>query len=89
MQVGDYAKYKVTGTVGKILEVQERDGVEWALLDTYNLWYVSSLLDPASANEYKRTAYKERTRKVTLDEMQGLTEVIEVDISDVSPSGAG
>lgn len=70
MQVGEFAKYRVTGTVGKVLEVRERDGVEWALLDTYDLWYVTSLLDPASEDEYKRTSYKERTRKVVLGEMQ-------------------
>jgi len=51
MQVGEFAKYRVTGTVGKVLEVRERDGVEWALLDTYDLWYVTSLLDPASEDE--------------------------------------
>ena len=89
MQVGDFAKYRVTGTVGKVLEVRERDGVEWALLDTYGLWYVTSLLDPASADEYKRTSYKERTRKVVLGEMQGLTEEVVADISTVTPSGSG
>jgi len=89
MEVGDYAKYRVTGTVGKILEVQERDGVEWALLDTYELWYVSSLMDPAQASEYKRTSYKERTHTVTLGELQGLDEEIEADISSMTPSGAG
>ncbi|MBN1110143.1 MAG: DUF2098 family protein [Methanomassiliicoccales archaeon] len=90
MQVGDYAKYRVTGTVGKVLEVQEREGVEWALLDTYQLWYVTSLLDPASANEYKRVAYKERTHRATKEEVTAsLEEGIEHDITDVSPSGAG
>ncbi len=89
MQVGDFAKYRVTGTVGKVLEVRERDGVEWALLDTYSLWYVSSLLDPASADEYKRTSYKERTRTVVLGEMQGLGQEIEADISTLTPSGGG
>lgn len=88
MQVGDIAKYRVTGTVGKVLEVLVRDGVEWALLDTYNLWYVSSNLDPASASEYKRTSYKERTR-VVLGEFQGLTEDVEADISTLTPSGGG
>lgn len=89
MQVGDFAKYRVTGTVGKVLEVRERDGVEWALLDTYSLWYVSSLLDPASADEYKRTSYKERSRTVVLGEMHGLTKEVEADISTITPSGGG
>jgi hypothetical protein len=89
MQVGEYAKYRVTGTVGKVLEVRERDGVEWALLDTYDLWYVSSFLDPAQAAEYKRHSYKDRTRTVVLGEMHGLTQEVEADISTLTPSGGG
>lgn len=89
MQAGEFAKYRVTGTVGRILEVRERDGVEWALLDTYNLWYVTSLLDPAKETEYKRTSYKEKTRTVVLNEMHGLGQEIEADISELTPSGGG
>ena len=89
MQVGDFAKYRVTGTVGKVLEVRERDGVEWALLDTYSHRYDSSPLDPAAADEYKPTPYKERTRTVVLGEMQGLGQEIEADISTLTPSGGG
>lgn len=82
-------KYRVTGTVGKVLEVHQRDGVDWALLDTYELWYVSSLLDPASADEYKRTSFKDRTHAQSLEEMQALTDEIMADISVVTPSGSG
>jgi len=89
MQVGEYAKYKITGTVGKVLEVRERDGVEWAMLDTYELWYVTSLLDTASADEYKQTSFKERTRTVSMEDIKSLTEKVEVDISNITPGGAG
>jgi len=89
MQEGEYAKYRVTGTVGKVLEVRERDGVVWAMLDTYELWYVSSLLDPASPDEYKRHSFKERTQTMSLDDMQGLTKEVMADISTLTPSGGG
>jgi len=89
MQEGDYAKYKVTGTVGKVLEVQERDGVEWALLDTYELWYVTSLLEPALATEYKQTSFKERTQTMSLEEMEALDKDVMADISTLTPSGSG
>ncbi|MCG7841430.1 MAG: DUF2098 domain-containing protein, partial [Methanomassiliicoccales archaeon] len=89
MQEGDYAKYKVTGTVGKVLEVQERDGVEWAMLDTYELWYVTSLLEPALAAEYKRNSFKERTRTMSLEDMEALTKEVMADISTLTPSGGG
>jgi hypothetical protein len=89
MQEGEYAKYRVTGTVGKVVELRERDGVEWAMLDTYELWYVSSLLDPASADEYKRHSFKERTQSLSLDDMQSLTKEVMADISTLTPSGGG
>jgi len=90
MQVGDFAKYRVTGTVGKVVETRQSDGVEWAMLDTFELWYVSSLLDPTSAEEYKRkTSYKDRTQTMSLDDMQEMTKEVMADISVLTPSGGG
>jgi len=48
MKVGDFAKYRNTGTVGKVVEVVDKADGTWVLLDTYGLYYESSTLDPAS-----------------------------------------
>jgi hypothetical protein len=39
MQIGDFAKYRNTGTVGKVMEIMDRPEGQWVLLDTYDLYY--------------------------------------------------
>ena len=54
MNIGDYARYKNTGTVGKVLEVKQEAGVEWILLDTFNLYYDATTLEPGSEVSTRR-----------------------------------
>jgi hypothetical protein len=76
MNVGDYARYKNTGTVGKVLEVKQEAGVEWILLDTYNLYYDSTTIEPGSALEYKTFSVKERTTGLTVEDIEAMKEEI-------------
>jgi len=76
MNVGDYARYKNTGTVGKVLEVKQEAGVEWILLDTFNLYYDATTLEPGSAVEYKTFSVKERTVGLTVEDIEAMKEEI-------------
>ena len=76
MNVGDYARYKNTGTVGKVLEVKQEAGVEWILLDTFNLYYDATTLEPGSAVEYKTFSVKERTTGLTVEDIEAMKEEI-------------
>ncbi len=76
MNVGDYARYKNTGTVGKVLEIKQEAGVEWILLDTFNLYYDSMTLEPGSAQEYKTFSVKERTTGLTVEDIEAMKEEI-------------
>ena len=51
MQLGEIYKYLPTSTVGKVLDMRERDGKSWAQLDFTGLWYDTSMLVPADAIE--------------------------------------
>jgi hypothetical protein len=53
MKVGDFAKYRNTGTVGKVQEIVERPDGRWVLLDTYGLYYDASYLETATESEYR------------------------------------
>ena len=90
MQPGDFAKYRNTGTVGKVLEVEDRPNGQWVLLDTYNLYYDSTTLDPADESEYKVKGPQETTLDQQLEQVQKLKEQIEEaekTISRITPSG--
>ncbi len=76
MNIGDYARYKNTGTVGKVLEVKQEAGVEWILLDTFNLYYDSTTLEPGSEVEYKTSSVKERTTGLTVEDIEAMKEEI-------------
>ncbi|MGI5964516.1 MAG: DUF2098 family protein [Candidatus Methanomethylophilaceae archaeon] len=92
MQVGDFAKYLPTSTVGKITEIKEVDGKVWIRLDYTGLYYGSEYLIPAEESEYSPISYKEREKKFE-GRMQSIEEAAktarEVDISEFMPSGGG
>ncbi len=88
MNVGDFARYQNTGTVGKVLDVKEEEGVKWVHLDTYDLYYEASTLEPASEDEYRDVAKRDKDLKSKLEDLEGLTESLsKVDISRITPSG--
>jgi hypothetical protein len=90
MQAGDFAKYRNTGTVGKVLEVAERGGRRWALLDTYDLYYDCTALEPATESEYKVKVQQAKSLEEQVEEVERLREQImeaEKSIGRISPSG--
>lgn len=92
MKVGDIAKYRHTGTVGKIVEISEEGKVTWMLLDASNLLYDSTTLDPASEEEYRGAAEREKGVRDGLEDIDRLREEMEQmaeKVSRITPSGAG
>jgi len=93
MEQGDIAKYRNTGTVGRIERTEDRSGAVWALLDSSRLWYDAAYLDPATEDEL-RDAVERRTRppeKSAQDLEREKEEMAEVaaKFSEISPAGAG
>ncbi len=92
MQIGDLAKYRNTGSVGKIEELMEDEGKTWALLDTTNLYYDVSTLEPAKPEEYREESTGDRDLKDKLKEAYRIREQyadMQEAISSITPSGAG
>ena len=88
MKVGDFARYQNTGTVGKVLDVKEEEGVTWVHLDTYDLYYDALTLESASADEYHDVTKRDKDISSKLEDLEGLTESLsKVDISRITPSG--
>lgn len=90
MKVGDIYKYMATSTVGKVMDITERDGRTWALLDFTNLYYDAEYLVPADVSEYKEVRFKERERNTDLKTVEDFERAAEeVDISDLAATGGG
>lgn len=54
IEIGMYARYKNTGTVGKVLEIMEEDGITFALLDSTDLFYDITYLEQAEKPREKK-----------------------------------
>ena len=93
MQKGDFAKYRNTGTIGKVLDVKEDNGATWILLDTTDLYYDMSTIEPATEKEYSEaTNMREKTVDDQIQEVERLRDSIkevEETVRRITPSGAG
>jgi len=90
LKVGDYARYRNTGTVGKVMDVTVEGGVTWVLLDTYDLYYDASTLEAARPEQYHEVAFKEKTLEESLEEVERMKESLEEaekTIGRITPSG--
>lgn len=90
MNKGDFARYRNTGTVGKVVDVTVEGGATWVLLDTYDLYYDASALEPASPEQYRQVAQKEKTLEESLEEVERMKQSLEEaekTIGRITPSG--
>ncbi|MDR1690554.1 MAG: DUF2098 domain-containing protein [Candidatus Methanoplasma sp.] len=96
MMVGEILKYTPTSTVGKAVDIREKDGKVWVKLDFTGLYYDADFLKAADVSEYKEVSYKER-EKVSGSSREGAEKALEdlrrteeeVDIREFTPSGGG
>jgi len=90
MKVGDFAKYRNTGTVGKVQEIVEGPEGRWVLLDIYGLYYDAAYLEPATEAEYKVRKLEETSLESQMEQVERLRAQIEDAekiISRITPSG--
>ena len=73
MEIGDYARYKNTGTIGRVVSKHSEAGVEWIELDNAML-YNSAYLEMASESDYKVSSVKDRAGGLSLEEVEKIKE---------------
>ncbi|WP_457620613.1 DUF2098 domain-containing protein [Methanopyrus sp.] len=53
LKVGDYARYVRTGTVGKVVDIKEREDGRWIQLDSTGLYYREDYVEKVEKEESK------------------------------------
>ncbi|WP_457615062.1 DUF2098 domain-containing protein [Methanopyrus sp.] len=53
LKVGDYARYVRTGTVGKVVDIKEREDGRWIQLDSTGLYYHENYVEKVEKKESK------------------------------------
>ena len=74
-----HVRYVETGTIGKVIDVRTKDGVEWVMLDKTNLWYRSKLVELLDEKDIKKSNYydKESDGEVDIEAMKEKAQALE------------
>jgi len=89
MEIGDYARYVNTGTVGIVEDIMEEQGVRWILLDKTQLYYDESVLEPARPEEYRKVSERKPLER-SLEDIRRMKESMEdfgEAVSDITATG--
>ncbi|HHN82153.1 MAG TPA: DUF2098 domain-containing protein [Methanomicrobia archaeon] len=72
IDVGSYARYVNTGTIGKVVDMREEDGMTFAKLDATELYYDITYLEAAEkpTDDAKRTGHDLAFEQKTHDELK-------------------
>ncbi|NLV25670.1 MAG: DUF2098 domain-containing protein [Methanomicrobiales archaeon] len=81
IDIGSYAKYPKTGTVGTIVQFQQSHGHTFALLDSTGLFYRIDQLIPAVEGEMSKPVEKDKNMEQFRKEKELFEEV---DFSDAA-----
>ena len=53
--LGDYVRYVDTGTIGEVIDMRTRDGIDWVKIEKTNLWYRSKLVELLDEKDLKKS----------------------------------
>ncbi len=74
-----YVRYVDTGTIGKVIDMRTKDGIEWVLLDKTNMWYRSKLVELLDEKDIKKSTYydKESDGEIDIEDMKEKARALE------------
>lgn len=64
-----YVRYVDTGTIGKVLDIKNEDGIDWVLIDKTDLWYKSNLVEILDEKDIK-VKFTPSGREIDVDELK-------------------
>ena len=53
--LGDHVRYVDTGTIGEVIDMRTRDGIDWVKIEKTNLWYRSKLVELLDEKDLKKS----------------------------------
>ena len=52
---GNHVRYVDTGTIGEVIDMRTRDGIDWVKIEKTNLWYRSKLVELLDEKDLKKS----------------------------------
>lgn len=65
-----HVRYVDTGTIGKVLDIKTKDGVDWVKVDKSGLWYRSNLLELLDEKDLKKRSSDDGDEDIDIEALK-------------------
>lgn len=52
--LGNHVRYVDTGTIGEVIDIKTKDGIDWVRIEKTDLWYRSNLVELLDEKDLKK-----------------------------------
>ena len=57
--LGNHVRYVDTGTIGEVIDMKTKDGIDWVKIEKTNLWYRSKLVELLDEKDLKKKSFED------------------------------
>ena len=68
--LGNYVRYVDTGTIGEVIDIKTKDGIDWVRIKKTELWYRSKLVELLDDKDLKKESFDDGDDEIDIDALK-------------------
>lgn len=68
--LGDHVRYVDTGTIGEVIDIKTKDGIDWVRIKKTELWYRSKLVELLDDKDLKKESFDDGDDEIDIDALK-------------------
>ena len=65
-----HVRYVDTGTIGEVIDIKTKDGIDWVRIKKTELWYRSKLVELLDDKDLKKESFDEGDDEIDIDALK-------------------
>ena len=68
--LGNHVRYVDTGTIGEVIDIKTKDGIDWVRIKKTELWYRSKLVELLDDKDLKKECFDDGDDEIDIDALK-------------------
>ena len=68
--LGNHVRYVDTGTIGEVIDIKTKDGIDWVRIKKTELWYRSKLVELLDDKDLKKESFDDGDDEIDIDALK-------------------
>lgn len=68
--LGNHVRYVDTGTIGEVIDIKTKDGIDWVRIKKTELWYRSKLVELLDDKDLKKESFDDGDDEIDIDSLK-------------------